>query len=156
MKENNSEHFEQIRLADHKSIHKNDLTSKLIKCGHILMHKTGKNRGQEKILEILYQHHYMSQKQLQEILGIEAGSLSEILSKLERNGFIRKERDRNDKRKLIIVISEKGIHKVKNKKDNNENMFDMLSQEEQEQLNVILDKVLEEWHKRHMKYHHKK
>ena len=28
----------------------NDLTSQLIKCGQILMHKTGKKRGQENIL----------------------------------------------------------------------------------------------------------
>ena len=61
----------------------NDLTSQLIKCGQILMHKTGKKRGQENILEILFQYESMSQKQLQEVLGIEAGSLSEILSKLE-------------------------------------------------------------------------
>ena len=47
------------------------------------MHKTGKKRGQENILEILFQYESMSQKQLQEVLGIEAGSLSEILSKLE-------------------------------------------------------------------------
>ena len=32
----------------------NDLTSQLIKCGQILMHKTGKKRGQENILEILF------------------------------------------------------------------------------------------------------
>ena len=29
----------------------NDLTSQLIKCGQILMHKTGKKRGQESIPE---------------------------------------------------------------------------------------------------------
>ena len=86
----------------------NDLTSQLIKCGQILMHKTGKKRGQENILEILFQYESMSQKQLQEVLGIEAGSLSEILSKLEQRQFIERYKDINDKRKSIIHLTSLG------------------------------------------------
>lgn len=131
----------------------NDLTGKMLKCGHILIHKTGKKRGQEKILGILSQHDSMSQRELQQILGIEAGSLSEVLSKLEKNHLIEKHRDENDKRKFIIALTQAGKNKIEHKKTDDEDMFDMLSQAEQQQLNDILDKILESWHRRHMKYH---
>lgn len=131
----------------------NDLTSQLIKCGQILMHKTGKKRGQENILEILFQYESMSQKQLQEVLGIEAGSLSEILSKLEQRQFIERYKDINDKRKSIIHLTSLGKEKIKHKKSNDEDMFDMLTSIEQQQLNDMLNKVLKEWYRRHMKYH---
>ena len=121
----------------------NDLTSQLIKCG----------RGQENILEILFQYESMSQKQLQEVLGIEAGSLSEILSKLEQRQFIERYKDINDKRKSIIHLTSLGKEKIKHKKSNDEDMFDMLTSIEQQQLNDMLNKVLKEWYRRHMKYH---
>ncbi len=129
----------------------NDLTSKLIKCGHILTHKTGKKRGQENILDILLQYESISQKQLQEILGIEAGSMSEILSKLEQKQLIQRYKDINDKRKSIICLTALGKEKIKHKKSNDEDMFDMLTIKEKQQFNETLDKILKEWHIRHMK-----
>lgn len=135
----------------HQFMQTSDLTSKLMKCGHILMHKTGKKRGQENILEILSQHDSISQKQLQDILGIEAGSLSEILSKLEQRDYILRYKDQSDKRKSIITITKQGQEKIKNKRSDDEALFDMLSEQENQQLVVILDKVLEEWYKRRLK-----
>lgn len=132
-----------------------DLTSQLMKCGHILMHKTGRKRGQDNILDILFQYDSLSQKRLQEILGIEAGSLSEILSKLEQRDLITRYKDNQDKRKSIISLTQKGIDKAQHKKSNDEDLFDMLDEQEKKELSVILNKVLDDWHKKHMKYHKK-
>lgn len=134
----------------------NDLTSKLMKCGQILMHKTGKKRGQENILDILSQQDSISQKQLQDMLGIEAGSMSEILSKLEQRQFIQRYKDANDKRKSIICLTTLGREKREHKRSNDEDMFDMLTPTEQKQFNDMLDKILKEWHVRHMKCNHKR
>ena len=82
-----------------------DLTNKLIKCGHILTHKTGKKRSQENILEILLKHKEISQRELQEILDIEAGSMSEIIAKLEQREYIKRYKDERDKRRYIISVS---------------------------------------------------
>ena len=117
-----------------------DLTNKLIKCGHILTHKTGKKRSQENILEILLKHKEISQRELQEILDIEAGSMSEIIAKLEQREYIKRYKDEHDKRRYIISLT------------NDEDMFDMLSTEEQIQLNDMLNTLLKEWYIRHMKY----
>lgn len=130
----------------------NDLTSHMIKCGQILTHKTGKKRSQEKILEIVFQYEYISQKELQDILQIEAGSLSEILSKLERREFIEKKKDENDKRKLIILLTQKGKDKIVNRRTDDQDMFDMLTLEEQDQLNDMLIRILSTWKERREKY----
>lgn len=143
-------------MKKNEYIDSDDLTSKMIKCGQLLMHKTGKKRGQERILEIVYKHDCISQKELQNILQVEAGSLSEILIKLEKNGFIERYKDEKDKRKQVISLTQKGKDKIEHRKSNDEDMFDMLSLQESQQLNEMLDKIMEEWHRRHLKYHQKK
>lgn len=150
------QYFQQdSQPSQHEFMQANDLTSKLMKCGQILMHKTGKKRGQENILDILSQYDSISQKKLQEILAIEAGSISEILSKLEQRDLIKRYKDEQDKRKSIISLTQKGIDKVQHKKSNDEDLFDMLDEQERQQFNDTLDKVLDEWYKRHMKHHRK-
>ena len=67
--------------------------------------------------------------------------------------FIKKGLDINDKRKSIIHLTSLGKEKIKHKKSNDEDMFDMLTSIEQQQLNDMLNKVLKEWYRRHMKYH---
>lgn len=147
-------YFENSHIKNSQdSTKQNDLTSKLMKCGQILMHKTGKKHGQENILEILFQYESISQKQLQEILGVEAGSLSEILSKIEQRQYIKRYKDEKDKRKSIISLTEKGKLKIQNKKTNDEDMFDMLTKEEKVYFEKMLDKILISWYERHMKYH---
>lgn len=89
------------------------------------------------------------------MLAIEAGSLSEILSKLEQRNLIQRSKDQNDKRKSIIALTQMGYDKIKNKKSNDEDLFDMLTIQEKQQLDLMLDKILEEWHKRHMNMHKK-
>lgn len=139
----------------HEYMKANDLTSQLMKCGHILMHKTGKNRGQEKILKILNEKESMSQKALQEVLNIEAGSLSEILMKLEHHGFITKEKDQNDRRKAIVTISEKGKI-LMSQQDQDEDFFKMLNEDEKKQLQLLMKKILSTWHQEHHGHHRKK
>ena len=132
-----------------------DLTSKMIKCGQLLTHKTGKKHGQERILGILNQYSSLSQKELQEKLQVEAGSLSEILSKLERNGMIEKKRDEKDRRKMVVSLTSKGQHVMEHRKNNDQDLFDMLDETESKQLNDLLDKILESWYQRHLRYHSK-
>lgn len=137
----------------HGKREEDDLTSKMIKCSQLLTHKTGKKHGQERILKILDHHTSLSQKELQEKLHIEAGSLSEILSKLERNGMIEKKRDEQDRRKMIITLTSKGQHVIEHRKNNDQDLFDMLDETESKQLNDLLDKILQSWYQRHLRYH---
>lgn len=54
----------------------------------------------------------MSQKELQDLLGIQAGSMSEIAAKLEDKGLITRVRSEGDRRKVSLSITEQGRVRV--------------------------------------------
>ncbi|MCD7839429.1 MAG: MarR family transcriptional regulator [Erysipelotrichaceae bacterium] len=125
-----------------------DLAGLLIKCSQVLNHKMGKKQGQGRILEILNERDTISQKELQDILNIKAGSISEILSKLEKSGKIIRYKDNNDKRKSVIQITDKGRNTITHYQNNNEDIFFMLDDNEKEQLSYLLNKILISWKER--------
>ncbi|MCD7949204.1 MAG: MarR family transcriptional regulator [Erysipelotrichaceae bacterium] len=125
-----------------------DLTGLLINCAQVLNHKMGKKQGQGRILEILNERETISQKELQDILNIKAGSISEILAKLEKSGKIIRYKDENDKRKSIIQITDKGRNTIVRYKDTNEDIFFMLDDHEKEELSQLLNKILTSWKER--------
>ena len=89
-------------------------------CGHILYHSGSGKSGQGRILHILDYQNSVSQKDLQTMLDIKSGSISELLSKLEREGLIRREKDEKDR-------------------------FAVLDRQQREQLKELLELLLEDW-----------
>lgn len=126
-----------------------DLLSILAKCNHILHHKKGGKRGQGKILKILAKQQEINQKELQEILGIESGSMSELVIKLEQKGLITRTKDETDKRMTKLTITEQGLESSKELeiRDEEENklLYGSLSEQEQEELKTLLKKLLQGW-----------
>ena len=146
---------ESIRGARFHDTHKsrNDLAGKLEHCGRLLSHSLGKRRGQGRILHILYQRGEMSQQELQELLGIQAGSMSEIAAKLEDKGLIVRVRSQEDRRKVSLSITEEGRalasqggeeHILQRRAE----LFSALTPEEQHSLESLLDKLSNDWSKR--------
>ena len=85
---------------------------KLRVLGHKLYHY-GNKGGQKRILIALHRNNdQMSQKQLMEYLDVKAGSLSEILSKMEEDGLINRIPNELRKKCLNIVLSELGKKKI--------------------------------------------
>ena len=126
-----------------------NLLTLLGKCGHFMHHKRGGKRGQGKILTILAAHPGISQKELQEKLGIESGSMSEIVIKLEHKGLITRTKDETDKRMTNLLITELGLvlsKEVESRDTEEDNLlFGSLTEEEQEQLKALLKKMLQGW-----------
>lgn len=126
-----------------------ELLALMEKCGHFLYHRRGGKRGQGKILKILLTEGEMTQKELQQRLGIQSGSMSEIVLKLEGNGLICRMRDETDKRKIKLSITKAGEELFKeNHKMNIEqekSLFDALIVEEQSQLGSLLSKLYDSW-----------
>ena len=89
----------------------------------------------------------MSQKELQDVLQIQPGSLSEILLKLEHKGFITREKDADDRRKSVISLTETRREVLKDQTPRIEEgkMFDVLDEEEQKELKRLLKKLLDAW-----------
>lgn len=124
------------------------LALKLDRCAHFLFHRHKDARGQGKILKILSVSGPMTQKQLQEKLEIQAGSMSEIAAKLEGKGLITRTRDEEDKRRILLEITEEGradVDRFTRRRKQEREMFNVLTGEEQRQLGALLDRLLENW-----------
>lgn len=144
--EDSANHEEQVTKND-------DLLTLLHKSSHFLHHRRGGKRGQGKILTLLAEHPEISQKELQELLGIESGSMSELVIKLEQKGLITRTKDEADKRMARLMITDLGLEVSKEieARDGEEDklLADFLTTQEQEQLKELLSKLLKGWEEHH-------
>jgi DNA-binding MarR family transcriptional regulator len=133
---------------------KDDLGDLMIICTHHIYHSKGNDKGyglsQNRILMILAEEKQMTQKALQEILHIQPGSISETLSKLEEKGLIVRNKDEEDKRKSLIVLTDQGIQSAQelHKNDGEDevtDLFSALDDDEKTALKDTLKKLLESW-----------
>ena len=130
-----------------------DLAGKFERCGRLISHCLGKRRGQGRILRTLCQRGEMPQKELQELLGIQAGSMSEIAAKLEAKGLIVRIRSEEDRRKVSLSVTEQGRAWVAQRNEEHilrhrADLFSALTDEEQRTLETLLDKLSADWAQR--------
>ena len=135
-----------------------DLAGRLERCGKFLMYCLGKRRGQEKILRILMENGEISQKGLQELLGIQPGSMSEIAAKLESKGLIVRGRAEADRRKILLSLTEEGRAWLARQGEDyvrkrRAELFSALAPEEQQTLGVLLEKLCVDWEERFERPH---
>lgn len=125
-----------------------DLDTLLRACGHYMYHRAaGEKSGQGKIMHILAAQKEISQKELQEHLGIQPGSVSEILSKMENKGLLERIKDGEDRRKTIVRITDGGEKHVEEfrKKGKNRDLFSALNDEQKDELKELLKLLLQSW-----------
>ena len=109
--------------------------------------------GQQRVLRLLNEEDGMTQKVLTEKLGIQPGSVSELLGKLERSGLIEKQENEADRRTASLKLTDAGREKIMDKAESKESPFDALTAEEQQQLLVLLEKLHADWKARfHAEY----
>lgn len=130
-----------------------DLAGKLEHCGRVLGQFAGRCRGQRRILQILLDQGPTSQKDLQDALGIQSGSMSEIAAKLENRGLIVRDRDPADKRKITLSITGEGREWVAQRdgagiRQRRAALFSALTEEERGTLEALLDKLSADWDRR--------
>ncbi|MCC3869834.1 MarR family winged helix-turn-helix transcriptional regulator [Terrisporobacter mayombei] len=102
-------------------------------------------KGQFMYLLELYIEDGRNQEELAEVLKIDKGTTARAIKKLEENGFVRREKDENDKRSNRVYLTEEG----KGIKDNiffilnrwDEKMSEQLNKEERELMIKLLKKV---------------
>lgn len=123
-----------------------ELSGLMRSCGHYLFHHGGRKNGQDRILHILSHRGEMSQRELQEILGIQPGSVSEILAKIEHAGYLIREKDEADKRRIVIKLTEEGQKRADVAGEGKDrDLFSALDEEQKEQLKSLLKLMLESW-----------
>ena len=128
---------------------KDEIIPLMEQCSHALYHRDGRKHGQLRILMILEHESPITQRELQDKLKIRAGSMSEIITKLENSGFVEKSKDENDKRRAVIVITNKGREALRDNLaatiQSGREMLDPLSTEELYELLRILRKLRDAW-----------
>lgn len=75
------------------------------------------NRSQASVLFMLHQQDSMSQKELAAQLNITAPSITSLIQKMERTGYIIREPDQKDQRVMRLTLSEKGKSCIQAVKD---------------------------------------
>lgn len=133
-----------------------ELTKEFILASRFIMRPHGHHMGQGRILKILNEGP-ISQKDLQEAMNVQAGSISEIVSKLEERGLLTKTKSEDDARSFILTITEKGKERV-NEFAQRKEFYSSISEEEKEQLKNILVKLNNDWIRRNpmpeRRHHH--
>ena len=118
--------------------------------GHFLHHYRGAKPTQEKTLHIIHRRRgSITQRELQDILQIQQGSISEMVSKMEDNGLIIRTQDPKDRRRMILQLTREGERireeNIRKNLPEEEALFDVLTDEEKEQLSVLMSKLLDRW-----------
>ena len=123
-------------------------------CGHYMHFHGGGRSGRGPILCILARHGgKLSQQQLGSYFELKAGSLSEILSKLEAAGLIERTRDEHDRRQLFVSLTEAGAAEAGRELDERRRFrreaFSCLTPNEQDTLADMLEKIRGRWEELH-------
>ena len=118
------------------------LAIRLKTCGRFLYYQVGGKAGQQRILMRLNSHGKTTQKELQDVLEISSGALSEILQKMEDSELIFRTKSAEDKRQVDLSLTPYGretAHLVEEHYHRTlERMFECLSAEQKDQLEGTL------------------
>ncbi|NLZ69211.1 MAG: winged helix-turn-helix transcriptional regulator [Spirochaetales bacterium] len=122
----------------------------LRRLGVVIMNKATPFKGQGRILGLLRNRGCaITQRELLDITEMKSSSLSEIVKKLEENGYINKEVDKSDKRNMILSLTDKGLEESYRMRSISssiaDNAFECLTEEEKESLIPVLEKLKEFW-----------
>lgn len=109
--------------------------------------KTVRNpyRGQGRVLAVLRMKPEISQKELAGLLDMSKQSLAELLSKLEKGGFIAREPSPDDKRSStvrLLPLGRKATETMDQSAPEVDRIFDCLSEEELAVFSGYLDRVI--------------
>ena len=130
-----------------------DVNDKLIMnlrdLGHIMRFQYEGKASQKRILIILNEVGSITQRALTERLGIQPGSASEVLAKLENAGLISRTPNSIDRRTTDIQLTDTGktlaLEAVEQRQKRHEEMFSCLSEEEKQALLSLLEKLYADW-----------
>lgn len=118
--------------------------------GHYIHVNGGGRSGRQPVLcALLKQGGQMPQRELMCKFDLKAGSLSEVLTKLEKSGLIERTRDEQDRRQLIVKLTELGNKEAQEEQVRREKFrreaFTCISDEERTQLEDILSRINVHW-----------
>ena len=128
------------------------LQAMFFQCSHILHRRVGRRASRQRVLKMLLENGALTQGELRKRLGIQAGSVSELAAGMEKRGLIQREKDTQDRRRVVLRLTEQGrIAAGRPNEIGDEELFHALTSEEQEALRGMLQKIIdahEAWKRR--------
>lgn len=140
-------HYDAADINDKLIINLRDLSH--------TMRSLYEGRGSQKRILIVLEEvgGCITQRKLTERLGIQSGSASEVIAKLESAGYIRRTPNETDRRTADIVLTKEGHVQAKAAREQrvcrHEQMFSCLSELEKGKFLNLLEKVNSDWEKRY-------
>ena len=130
-----------------------DIDNKLIRnfwdISHTMRHISEGKGSQKRILMLLKENGTITQRELTAYLGIQPGSASEVIGKLEAMGLIVRVPSRTDHRTADISLTETGEAAAREayakREQRHQEMFACLSEEEKGTLLALLEKLNLAW-----------
>lgn len=98
--------------------------------------------GQGRVLAFLRLQPEISTKDLSYLLGIRQQSLNELLNKLEKNGLVERKPSEEDKRVMIVHLTEKGKN-TQAVESNYQDIFSVLNEEELKTFSEYLSRIID-------------
>lgn len=143
----NKEHCDAADVNDKLIIHLRDLS-------HMMRFLYEGKGSQKRILIVLNEiGGSITQRELTERLGIQPGSASEILAKLENAGLIVRSSNEFDRRTIDVNLTDDGralaAEALEQRKKRHEEMFSCLSEVERQELLALLERVCGDWKSRY-------
>jgi DNA-binding MarR family transcriptional regulator len=87
------------------------LNSSIILFNHTVAERLGLGASDAQFLTLLQVHGPMTPGQLAERSNLKTGTVTGVLDRLERAGFVRRDRAADDRRKVIVSIDEAAAYK---------------------------------------------
>lgn len=146
-KEQRMKHYNAVDINDKLIINLRDMS-------HIMRSLYEGKGSQKRILIILNEVGGITQRELTQRLGIQPGSASEVLAKLEGAGLITRTLSETDHRTTDIRLTDKGersaAEAAEQRRWRHEKMFSCLTGEEKQILLSITEKIYADWERRYL------
>ena len=130
-----------------------DVNNKLIwnirDIGHTMRQLFEGKGSQKRVLMMLRENPGLTQRALTERLGVQPGSASEVVGKLEAAGLLERETSAEDRRTAVLHLTGAGAQAadmaLSQRAERHERMFSCLSEEEKQTLLTLLERVNGFW-----------
>lgn len=138
--------YEMLKLKNQLCFPIYAVSNKIVRKYKPLLDKLDLTYTQYITMMVLWEKKHVNEKTLGECLYLKSNTLTPLLKKLEQKGYIKKEKDSNDERNLVISITKKGEQLKENAAEVPIKMASTmnLSQEKAQVLYSILYEMLEE------------
>lgn len=111
---------------------------------HVVTQRLGIGASDSQFLSLLNLHGPLTPGRLAELSGLTTGTVTGVLDRLERAGYVRRQRDATDRRKVLVApVSEAMAELGRHYAEHGRHADTVLSRRDPEQLQVIADFLAE-------------